>query len=315
MRFDWSSLFLFNGVILCLAGIVVILAYGRANAMVRVFAGLLFLSIAIILLERIVRFSSLYFEYPQLLFLSGPFLFLIYPLTYLFQRYLIKMQRYWYLHLIIPLASVLFLPSYQMSGAQKLSMFSKGSEDPWWFTLCYFLYALGYILFIYRNYFQQHYIFSSQYADARVDESRAMNRFIALGSSTFICIPLAFTTGYLQFNEAMLTAMNKLLFVIFSLNPLFLLFALINYRDISLLNTTTITKEVVNESTEDDDLKWSFLTEYMENNAPYLNPSLTLVELSKLTGIGRSELSGLINSKYDNNFYEFVNQYRLVHLV
>jgi AraC-like DNA-binding protein len=50
---------------------------------------------------------------------------------------------------------------------------------------------------------------------------------------------------------------------------------------------------------------------FMEQNKPYLNSNLTIGELSGQIAIPRHQLSQVINSEFDMNFFDFVNQYRL----
>ena len=49
----------------------------------------------------------------------------------------------------------------------------------------------------------------------------------------------------------------------------------------------------------------------MENEKPYLNPSLTLFDVSSMTGIPPRSLSDVINSSLNKNFYDFINSFRI----
>ncbi len=53
------------------------------------------------------------------------------------------------------------------------------------------------------------------------------------------------------------------------------------------------------------------LENYIENEKPYLDPDLNLVELSKKLDMTRAELSELINEGFGFNFNDFINQYRV----
>jgi AraC-like DNA-binding protein len=50
---------------------------------------------------------------------------------------------------------------------------------------------------------------------------------------------------------------------------------------------------------------------YMENEKPYLSPSITLFDISEQTGIPARSLSDVINSSLNQNFYDFINSYRI----
>ena len=53
------------------------------------------------------------------------------------------------------------------------------------------------------------------------------------------------------------------------------------------------------------------LTNSMENEKPYLNENLTLKELANKLETSPNNLSQIINEKFNRNFYEFINEYRI----
>jgi AraC-like DNA-binding protein len=53
------------------------------------------------------------------------------------------------------------------------------------------------------------------------------------------------------------------------------------------------------------------LQELMQKERPYLNPSLTISDMSDMLSLSKHQLSQVINAEFDINFYEFVNSYRL----
>jgi len=53
------------------------------------------------------------------------------------------------------------------------------------------------------------------------------------------------------------------------------------------------------------------LHSFMESERPYLNPSLTILNLSKKLSISSRYLSQVINESLGVNFYDYVNQYRI----
>lgn len=66
----------------------------------------------------------------------------------------------------------------------------------------------------------------------------------------------------------------------------------------------------VEPKTVDSDLK-NRLLDYMDTKKPYLDSELTLSALAKDLNISRSQLSQLINDGMGDNFYNFVNKYRV----
>jgi len=53
------------------------------------------------------------------------------------------------------------------------------------------------------------------------------------------------------------------------------------------------------------------LQQYMKNEKPFLDPELSLSALAKAMGINRNQLSQLINTGIGENFYDFINKYRV----
>jgi len=53
------------------------------------------------------------------------------------------------------------------------------------------------------------------------------------------------------------------------------------------------------------------LLAYMSSDKPYLDPNLTLTQLAKQLTISRNQLSEVINTGVGDNFYNFINKYRI----
>ncbi|WPO77414.1 AraC family transcriptional regulator [Flavobacterium sp. KACC 22761] len=69
--------------------------------------------------------------------------------------------------------------------------------------------------------------------------------------------------------------------------------------------------ETVNDQDEAVLSQISALKNYMTEKEPYLDPSLTIQELSNQINIPVRDLSVLINHKMDQHFFDFVNEYRI----
>lgn len=53
------------------------------------------------------------------------------------------------------------------------------------------------------------------------------------------------------------------------------------------------------------------VSEFMVNERPYLNPDLNLSDLADALNLSRAQLSQIINSGFEKNFNDFVNEYRV----
>ena len=49
----------------------------------------------------------------------------------------------------------------------------------------------------------------------------------------------------------------------------------------------------------------------MENKKPHRNPEITLKELADSLGMHPNHISQIINEKLNQNFYDFINNYRI----
>jgi AraC-like DNA-binding protein len=86
-----------------------------------------------------------------------------------------------------------------------------------------------------------------------------------------------------------------------------------------LFQQTILPANTIEELTEDkphteskiDDQVLNRLLDYMDQQKPYHDPELTLTSLANLVNIGRNQLSEIINTGTGNNFYDFVNKYRV----
>ena len=67
------------------------------------------------------------------------------------------------------------------------------------------------------------------------------------------------------------------------------------------------------ETTSDttDKALFDHIIEYMKEHKPYLSPELSLTELARQLSLSRNQLSHLINTYTNENFYTFVNTYRV----
>jgi len=54
------------------------------------------------------------------------------------------------------------------------------------------------------------------------------------------------------------------------------------------------------------------LLEYIETERPYLNPDITIKDLSSGTGISSHTISQILNTGLNQNFYDFINSYRIL---
>ena len=87
-------------------------------------------------------------------------------------------------------------------------------------------------------------------------------------------------------------------------------------------NNNGLTKEIASDKKEtktqkltEDNAHFNALIELFEKEQIYKNPVLSLSSLAVRLGISKSYVSALINQATHKNFYEFVNEYRIHHVI
>lgn len=70
-------------------------------------------------------------------------------------------------------------------------------------------------------------------------------------------------------------------------------------------------KPIVVEKSKIDQALIDRIVVFMVENAPYLDPELTLTSLAEALGMPRGQLSQVINDGMGDNFYDFINKYRV----
>jgi AraC-like DNA-binding protein len=104
--------------------------------------------------------------------------------------------------------------------------------------------------------------------------------------------------------------------LIFSLSVFALGYKGILQKEIFQPDVSALSEEVVSLPSEKtvhkpDQELISRLLDYMKEKKPYLDAELTLSSLAKDMNISRSQLSLLINEGIGDNFYDFINKYRV----
>ena len=120
-----------------------------------------------------------------------------------------------------------------------------------------------------------------------------------------------------QLHHQSISGLSRIIAVLFSLSIFALGYKGILQRDVFSMadvlpepssQTASVPANPVRKS---DPALVDQLLRYMADEKPYLDPELTLSELAKRVHLSRSVLSQLINEEIGDNFYNFVNRYRI----
>lgn len=230
-----------------------------------------------------------------LMFLHG-------PLLYAYFRSLVDQKRKIrnddFLHLI-PAVLVMILGMFFLSGSGKLVNVIRYSH------------FLIYCLFVLKSLKKAKSQLSDRYS------STIVNRYNWIGHLT-----LGFITTYGLFLIHYIYHIDSSLFYIHPAVPMGLFFLLANWIVLKglmqpelFIQTDELSRDTrYAKSSLTTELKNKYLDKMhsvMTDDRLFLNPDLTLYDLSRATGISENHLSQLLNMEVGANFYNFINRYRI----
>jgi len=258
-------------------------------------------------------------------FIGFSFGFLFGPLLYLYTKSLTKkefvVKRKEYLHLIpFIIYNIIMLSSYHLlDSSEKLYLLQNALVLPKWASnIIYFslhLQILIYIFFAvrllisYRNELKK--IFSS------IEKVNLSWLIIILFG--FIFMWIIDLTHFILFKTVDLPASIYNMMNFFSLNINFVFAFLIVYKGLKhpelfyeLTDQTEKVKYEKSNLTKEESLEYlNRLKDFMREEKPYLEPDLTINDLALKVNIPSKTLSQVINENLNQNFFDFVNSYRI----
>lgn len=327
------SIILFTGIV---TGVVILFLLFRMNKVLKRYTPLIvyvFL-ILIMLVERSLVEINLE-AFPHILYISEPFAMLFGLLIYLYARNqsnpkLQLRKSDWLLVIPFVLAVISYLPYYMLSAKEKLADHAKFGtvkqdvlENVWEWNFEIVLSA-AFLIAALRELEKYRVNIKEQFSDVHKVDLH-LTRLI-------IKVSLA---GYLfEFVFVFLTLFGfpyySILFELGAILNFAVIFfigydALISYRHIHELQEGWAEIPIAEVKLDGQIVKYakSALTEqsiqeirqkllnYMDEHQPFLQPKLRIKDLSELTGISSHHISQVINESFRQNFYEFVNGYRV----
>lgn len=275
------------------------------------------------LLFGVIFLNNMIIYFPQLLGLNNTIPFLYGPLFYLFVKYLVKKINVFrpkdYLHLLpfilFQVYGIFFF--YFEDSSYILSLLTPHNSAPWHMTIIGKFIPVSGIVYTYLSI---HYTVKFNRA---IKECFSNIDKINLQWLVYyvVGVGIIWTVVILRYLVNFIWEKGPQLDVfIFVAMALFLI--AVGYRS---LTQTEIAKidDINEESDESTQYKKSGLAEQtaanilddllnvMETKKPYLSSDLKLSDLAALIGATNHNLSEVINKKLKQNFYDFVNKYRV----
>ncbi|MBK7104935.1 MAG: helix-turn-helix transcriptional regulator [Ignavibacteriae bacterium] len=265
-----------------------------------------------------VLFLSGYIKYfPWFLGLNNSLPYLYGPLIYLYIIFLIhkqeKIETNNFLHfipfLIVQVYGIFFF--YFEGSEYQLSLIDFSKEPPWHIvlvgTLIPFVGLLYLILTVIIT-LKYNRVIKNKFSNI---EKIDLNWLLFLVYGTVIIWLIVFLSYLLDVIYGQGFQANLLIYI--SISIFLYTLAIKSYKqpEIETINyeTETYKKSGLTEDKADEYLK--NLLEIMKDDKPHLDTKLSLNNLADKVGISSHNLSEIINTKLEQNFYDFINSYRV----
>ncbi len=311
----WTSIFLLvSSLGFFLSTILCINKAGRINNFPIV---LLILGFSLILLQYVFYWTHYEDIYPYVYFFDSSWYLAFGPLVYSYiaKFYVRHVRIHWY-HFIPAIVSfgINFYYLVLSNGFQNFEAVDNNIfiyifqflRSPWIAIVSLFTYAIA----------TKVYILNHESTTRITAFSNIRKKWSTLLMNLFLVFITAYTSYYILIKFSFFT-IHWDYAISFSMSLAIYSIGYMVYREPSIFNgellsnlflrkekSTTLTDTTKNEF-------YDQLLSYIQNQKPYLNNDLRLVELADGTGFSTHTLSKLINEKAKKNFNQFINEYRL----
>ncbi len=309
-----------SGVSFCLC--IILLFTTNGNLRQRIYLSLVMLLFSIILLAASIHSNNIEFHWNKNDLLIDWLYYVICPLFYLFLKSIstpkFKFTNESYFHFLVPIVILMLVLIAYFDLPNDFTGILEWTQKPFGIFFNYSTYALYPFMFVYLMSYW-HLIYKHQktiyHLAADADRRNLYWMFYFLIAITIMFLFLLFTnfSGYLlnTFIDPIFYLLSILFLGIHALNQPFV------YADLETIEDDflhTISDNMENEASIVDEkliLERNKLLEYFETNQPYLDSKITLPKLANQLGISHHLLSEVINKTCKENFFQFINRYRI----
>ena len=300
------------------------------------FLGTLILGYSLILLHLFLDEIGFSLYHPILLFAALGLAFLIAPLQYLYAKYLIQNRRHFdpadFVHFVLLLVYYIGgLFTVRFMYAQLIQIVQSDQSErihPFFLGFNWFIifYASIYIFLILRlvSYYGRHIkeVFSST-EKIRLDWLRNITWMLAAALTVFMIENILYLTG-IDFSSQFTLSSTLIALYIYALGYLGLFKSEV-FSDPGIESSLRQMDEFYPAGPHDRSAKYEksglsagrarqieeTLRHLMDSGKPYLNSNLTLNQLADMLSVSPHNLSEVINTRFHQNFFDFINGYRI----
>lgn len=292
--------------------------------------GAFFLSFCLNLIDGFLLLSGVYFDYPSFALWASSMPLLYGPLLYLYARSVLysdfAMRLLGFLHFLpFVLLTCLSIAGYNLqTGEEKMRMLraviDRTIPDYIYVAgVVIFLHFFGYMFFSLRIIRQYQYAASNKFSDADRTNLFWMRStflffivFMLLGTVNGFAGASPGAKYYYLFLTILLTVfflfMNKLMLKVLRVPGIFSILTEEEARE-TQSKTAKYTGSLIQE--DEKNRITEKLIELMKNEKPYLDAELSLNQLAARLSVKPKILSQVINEKLGQNFFDFINTYRI----
>lgn len=284
--------------------------------------GILFLTFSISIVHFFVIRTGLNSKYPHLNGISLPVLFLFGPLFYLYVKLIInrnyKFNKNTWLHFLpFILCILVMMPEFLKSADEKFKYFNNRMISPVGAIISFaqIIHLFSYNAVIYK-------IVEKHKEMIKRSESSIEDKDLHWVPKGIICFVVTFG---LMFILWVLYLMGIDTMEIFHVSVPLVVSVIIygmGYLGLKQSDITIVVEETIplppakkyEKSTLKDDQADEYIDkikDFMADNKPYLDNNLTLLKLAEMLNIHTHHLSQIINENFNQNFFDFINSYRV----
>jgi AraC-like DNA-binding protein len=302
---------------------IVLLTVRRGNRRANTILGILMVLFSVSLVDILTTRTGLYLQHPHLVIGSDTLIFLFGPFLLIYVQCLTRpdftLRWYMLLHALPFLFDfVAESPFYSLSGPEKIYFLNHIDESTSLYdfianplqVIQIFIY-LVIILRLLRSY--ETNLKEEYSAIDKINLSWVRTIVLLLGGTFFIkgILLIGFVTG---FQSVMAAYGNGLIGVLASVSIYTIGYRGLVQPEIYLgpLDSELPKKYEGSRLTpEKADAFVQLLLQVMESHKPYLKSDLTLHDLSAMSTVPVNHLSQIINERFGQNFFDFINRYRI----
>ncbi len=325
---DLVSIIIGLALILGLFIAILIMTVKKENKLPNIILGFFLLAVSLTLSGAVIYSTNTHLKLPYLIRLNEPFRFLPAPLFYFYAISLINGKIKWksivLLHLLLFIMNTAYLlPFYFRPDYEKIRFVTEYFITPkfsylpgnLFFLIMLFLQFGFYTCLVKKEVGRFETIIENNYSTIDRINLLWLNYFA--NSALLFCgfLPVAVISRFIGIDFGVLS--RPVPFVV-SIFLLFLVFKAMRQpqiiADITLsgIEDRSDKKYEASKLSERDALNYlAKLNAYMDKEKPYLEPGLTLRQLSEALDIPYRHLSQVINEKTGFNFYNYINSYRI----